>query len=92
MPRGSLSLILLALLAAMTATLIAALTSYAGGEGLRTWVRRLFLVFLNLIPGGFGIWRRDFSRRETFLATWFLTFILALVGLTLLVVHMHHPR
>jgi hypothetical protein len=49
-------------------------------------------VFLNLIPGGFGIWRRDFSRRETFLATWFLTFILALVGLTLLVVHMHHPR
>lgn len=65
------------LIAALTATVIATLVAYVPGNIVQTWVRRLFLIILNLNPLTVGAWRREFSKRETFLAAWFLVFILA---------------
>jgi hypothetical protein len=72
---------LVALLAAATfATLVALLVARAGDSS-RTWVRRVFLLLLNVTPGGVGVWRRQFSRREAVLSAWFLAFIVALTSL-----------
>src|SRR3954463_7017658 len=49
------------------------------GPPVRTAVRRLFLLFLNITPGGVGTWRREFSTRETAAATWLFVFVLVLL-------------
>jgi hypothetical protein len=83
MPLG----IPLLLIAAMTATAIAGLAVYAPGDLVQTWVRRLSLTLLNLSPWTVGTWRREFSKRETFFAAWFLAFVLALIVLPFLPTH-----
>jgi hypothetical protein len=77
-------LIILIVLAFGAATVIAAAVFIPGAAMLRTWVRRMFLVLINLSPWTFGIWRTEFSSRETFLAAWFLAFVAALIGFALL--------
>ena len=72
------------LVAAMTATVIAGFVICAPGDAVQTFVRRLFLVLVNLNPWTVGTWRREFSKRETFFAAWFLVFVLALVALSFL--------
>ena len=64
--------------AAAVATLVAWLATRSESEGRRNWIRRIFLFVLNLNPLSTGIWRSDFSNRETFLAAWFLTFLILL--------------
>lgn len=66
-------------IAALSATLIAAVVTAAPVEAVQTWARRLFLVVINLNPWTLGTWRNRFTKRETFLATWFLTFVVALL-------------
>jgi len=68
------------LVSALSATVIATLTIYAPGDGVRTWVRRLFLILVNLNPWMIGTWRKDFSARETFMAAWFFVFVVVLFG------------
>jgi MFS family permease len=65
-------------IASLAATLVAAIVTAAGGAA-QNWARRLFLVVINLNPWILGTWRDKFSRRETFLATWFLTFVATLL-------------
>lgn len=72
------------LVAAITATVIAGLAISAPGGLVQTWVRRLSLVVLTLSPWTIGTWRREFSKREIFLAAWFLVFILVLIVLSFL--------
>lgn len=50
------------------------------GSSLRTGIRWLFLLVLNITPGGIGTWRREFSRRETALAACFLAFVVVLIA------------
>ena len=72
------------LIAAITAAVIAGLAIFALGNSWRTLVRRLFLVLVNLNPWTVGRWRNEFSKRETFLAAWFLVFMVVLVALSFL--------
>lgn len=67
------------IVAAVVATVVAICVHALAGVSLGNWVRRLFLVLINLTPWTAGIWRRSFSRRETAFAAWFLAFIIALV-------------
>jgi hypothetical protein len=67
--------------AALLATVVAVVAALAPGDAMQTWVRRLFLVLINLSPWTLGTWRSSLSRRETFLAACFLTFVVALVVL-----------
>ena len=60
--------------AAMTATIVSMAIACYGGPSLKTGVRWLFLLFVNIVPGGAGTRRREFSTRETVLAAWFLVF------------------
>ena len=69
------------LVSVLSATVIATLVVYSPGDFVRTWVRRLFLVLANLSPWTIGTWRKEFSTRETFMASWFLVFVVALFGL-----------
>jgi hypothetical protein len=64
-------------------TAIATAVILAPGMMLRTWVRRVFLVVINLSPWISGTWRKEFSTRETFLAAWFLSVVLVLIGWSL---------
>jgi len=72
-------LIAAVLLAIVVATAIG--VTLAPGTKVRTWVRRVFLVIINLSPWTIGTWRKEFSTRETFLAAWFLSFVAVLLGL-----------
>ena len=67
--------------AIVVATAIATGVTLAPGTRVRTWVRRIFLVLINLSPWTIGTWRKEFSARETFLAAWFLSFVAILIGL-----------
>jgi hypothetical protein len=72
--------VVLALIAAaVLATIVAALATTVAGATVQTWVRRVFLVLINLSPWILGTWRNNFSKRETFLAAWFLTFVAILL-------------
>jgi hypothetical protein len=62
-------------------TAIATAVILAPGTMVRTWVRRVFLIVINLSPWIAGTWRKEFSTRETFLAAWFLSVIVVLIGL-----------
>ena len=86
MPLGILALIL----SAIIATVFAGIVAYAPGNFVQTWVRRLSLVILNLSPWTIGTWRREFSKRETFIAAWFLAFILALIALPFMSNHLRN--
>lgn len=66
---------LAALISVVLATVVATTVTFLP---VHSWVRRLFLIVINLNPFTFGTWRNEFSRRETFLACWFLAFIAAL--------------
>jgi hypothetical protein len=66
------------LVAAVAATAAATTLLYVPNQGVGVWVRRIFLVLLNLNPMTIGTWRSEFSKRETFLATWFLVFVVLL--------------
>ena len=66
-------------LAALVATVVAAVVTAAPSEFVQIWVRRVFLVVINLSPWTLGTWRDKFSKREAFLAAWFLVFVLALL-------------
>jgi hypothetical protein len=74
-------LVIVCLLAVGIPTAIATGVTLAPGTMVRTWVRRVFLVVINLSPWILGTWRKEFSSRETFLAAWFLSFVLILIGL-----------
>jgi uncharacterized membrane protein YiaA len=69
--------------------LVALPTAIAGAvvkfpvTAVQTCVRWTALVFLNLLAMG-GVWRREFSRREMFLAAWCLAFIVELFGFALI--------
>jgi hypothetical protein len=71
-------LVIVCLLAVGIPTAIATGIILAPGTMIRTWVRRIFLVVINLSPGVLGTWRKEFSPRETFFAAWFLSFVLVL--------------
>ena len=64
--------------AAAVATGTATLLLYVPNQGIGVWVRRVFLVLLNLNPWTIGTWKSDFSKRETFFAAWFLVFVVVL--------------
>ena len=66
------------LVAAVVATAAAFLVLRIPHQGVGIWVRRIFLVLLNLNPWTLGTWRREFSNRETFFAAWFLIFLVVL--------------
>jgi hypothetical protein len=65
-------------LAGLLATLVAVAVTFAPST-MQNSARRVFLVIWNLNPWGFDLWRDRFSGRETFLAVWFLTFVVTLV-------------
>ena len=67
-----------------SATVVAALVAAAPGEALQGWVRRITLILINLTPVGGGNWRSSFSKRETFLGAWFVTFVVTIVVWSLL--------
>lgn len=71
---------------AMFSTLVAVLIVRSEAQIPKTWIRWIFLVLLNLNPWTIGTWRSDFSKRETFMAAWFLTFILTMGGVILFLV------
>jgi hypothetical protein len=71
-------------IAALAATVMATAAILAPWQAVQTWVRRLSLIVFNLSPWTIGTWRRSFTKRETFLAAWFLVFILTLVLLATL--------
>jgi hypothetical protein len=73
--------IMVGLLALGIPTVIATAVILAPGTLVRTWVRRVFLVVINLSPWITGTWRKEFSTRETFLAARFLSLVLVLIGL-----------
>jgi hypothetical protein len=54
-----------------------------GGASVLNWVRRVFLILVNLSPGAIGTWRRSFTRREASFAAGFLVFIITLMLLLL---------
>ena len=64
---------------AAVATVVAICIYSLAGIAVGNWVRRLFLLLINLSPWTIGIWRRSFTRRETAFAAWFLAFILTFV-------------
>lgn len=72
---------LAALISAVLATVVATTVTFISGTSSNPWVRRLFLVVINLNPFTSGTWRNEFSKRETFLACWFLVFIATLAVL-----------
>jgi len=74
-------------LSAASATIVAALVSAAPGDTVQTWVRRVCLFVVNLSPWTVGTWRRGFTKRETFLAAWFLAFVMTLVLCVFLPLH-----
>ena len=67
------------ILAVVAATVMSGLVVSAQGTVVHNWVRRLVLVLLNLSPWTIGTWRSQFSRREIFLGSWFLFFLLGLI-------------
>jgi hypothetical protein len=67
------------IVAAVVATVIAICVYAVASVSVGNWVRRLFLILINLSPWTVGIWRRSFSRREIAFAAWFLAFIVTLV-------------
>jgi hypothetical protein len=74
-------LVVVGLLAIGIPTAIATGAILVPGTMVRTWVRRIFLVIINLSPWIVGTWRKELSTRETFLAAWFLSFVSVLIGL-----------
>ena len=70
--------------AAAAATVAATLLLYVPNQGVGVWIRRVFLVLMNLNPWTLGTWRSEFSKRETFLAAWFLVFLVVLFTVPLL--------
>ena len=75
-------------IAGVLATTVAAAVIMAPSP-IQTWARRVFLIVWNLNPWGFGTWRERFTRRETFLAVWFLVFVASLVVGALVSSHRH---
>ena len=65
----------------LSAAILSAAILWLGGDTARTWVRRVFLVLLNIVPFGLGTWRDEFSKREAFLACWLLIFIATAIAL-----------
>lgn len=65
--------------AVLSATVVATLVTIAPSQTLQAWARRVTLILINLTPLGGGNWRSNFSKRETFLGAWFVTFVVALV-------------
>ena len=82
-------MILAVAVAAMSATFVAAVTT-AAPSGVQTWVRRIFLLAINLSPWTIDTWRNSFSRRETFLAAWFLVFVVTLLACAFVPAHCAH--
>ncbi len=74
--------VLTLLIATTIATITAGLAIYVLGSELQIWVRRVFLILINLNPWTAGEWRHEFTRRETFCAAWFLVFVLVLIALS----------
>lgn len=68
------------------ATVVATLMVMAPAP-VHAWVRRIFLILLNLNPWTVGTWRRSFTRRETFLAAWFMVFVASLVVCAFIPLH-----
>src|SRR6267143_406245 len=66
------------LVAVVVATVAAMAMLYVPNAGVGIWIRRVFLILLNLNPLTFGTWRSEFSKRETFFAAWFLVFVVVL--------------
>jgi hypothetical protein len=62
------------ILAVVAATVISSIVISAQEGVVHTWARRLVLILLNLSPWTIGTWRIQFSKRETFLASWLLFF------------------
>ena len=75
------SMLMTLLIALGLPTTVAALLVSIPGMAAKTWVRGVFLVLINLNPWTVGTWRHEFSKRETFMAAWFVAFVLALLGL-----------
>jgi len=65
--------------AVASAALVALVVAVVPGQTVQTWVRRLILVVINLSPWTVGTWRSGFTKRETVLAAWLLTFVVALL-------------
>jgi hypothetical protein len=65
-------------LAGILATVIATVVILAP-HPVQNCSRRIFLIGLNLNPWTMGTWRKSFTTRETFLATWFVVFVASLV-------------
>ncbi len=60
---------------AAVATIVATSVYLLAGDAVGNWVRRFFLLLINMSPWTLGIWRRSFTRRETAYAAWFLACI-----------------
>jgi hypothetical protein len=66
-----------ALLLLTAASLLSAIVAISvPGIAVRTCIRRVFVVVMNLSPWTSGISLKEFSTLETFLAAWFLSFII----------------
>lgn len=74
------------LFAAVVATAAAMAMLYVPNAGVGIWIRRVFLVLLNLNPWTFGTWRSEFSKRETFFAAWLLVFVVVLFTVPLVAI------
>jgi len=72
------------ILAVVAATVISSIVISAQEGVVHTWARRLVLVLLNLSPWTIGTWRSQFSKREVFLASWLLFFLLGLAVFSVL--------
>jgi hypothetical protein len=65
-------------------TCIAILVSYATVIVVQTTVCRIVVVVMHIHPWSWGsgtfleMWKKDYSRREIFLATWFIAFVVSL--------------
>ena len=65
--------------AVVLATVATGLLAPFMGHGGENWIRRIFLVMINLHPLNWGAWRTEFTRREALFACWFLVFLVAFV-------------
>ena len=75
--------------AMFVATVIAAIVVGRGNDAGHPWVRRIFLIIINLHPLNWGTWKTSFSKREAFLASWFLAFISVLILISLYAIYGH---
>jgi hypothetical protein len=66
-------------IAALIATVVTGMLVPAMGVEARNWVRRIFLVVVNLHPMNWGTWRSEFTKREVAFACWFVVFLVVFV-------------